>query len=183
MKIFNYKFINNIFVLILFVGVGCANKKKINNFDNKKKINWNYNIGIEGIECKLCAYKTVKRLEKIEHISDVKMICTTNFKECYANLNWSDVNNNIDINAIGKAIGNEGFEIKYISGNFIGKFDEKLDKFVLNYLDQTNKNLEIKFMNAQQNNFVLPINQVTIVNAKLIFQKQLNEIWMTLNIE
>jgi len=186
---------NKVFILILVIlSSGCLNKKKINNINNKKKTSWNYNIGIEGIECKLCAYKAVKRLEKIPDVANVKIICSPNFRECYANLEHNNIKANINIQVIINAIEYEGFEVKYISGNFIGMFDDKLDKFKL--FDQ---NQDIKFMtcpskfaepegtdkrsrNTNQNNFNLQANhKIIIEDAKLIFQKKLGEVWMTLN--
>jgi hypothetical protein len=186
MKILKNK---SFYKLFIIVGIfsGCLNKKKINIINNHKQNSWNYNIGIEGIECKLCAYKAVKRLEKIEDLSDVKMICSPNFRECHANLNLNNINKNINLQAVINAIATEGFEVKYISGNFIGRFDETFDTF--NLFDCAN--LNIKFKNPyyakaskggpNENNFVLQANQKIVVDAKLIFQKKLNEIWMTIN--
>lgn len=169
---------NKVLIFILsIIASGCLSKKKTNILNNKKQITWNYNIGIEGIECKLCAYKAVKRLEKIEDVSDVKMICSVNFRECYANLNLNNINKNINIQAVMNAIATEGFEVKYISGNLIGQFDENFNIFKL----FNNPDLNIKFINPNENKFVLPTNKETVVDAKLVFQKKLSEIWMTIN--
>ncbi len=123
-----------------------------------------------------CAYKAFKILEEIKNFEQVKIICSSGFKECYANLNWSNTKNNIDIQTIKEILETEGFELKYISGNFIGTFDDKLDKF--NLIDS---GLGSKFIKSPQGNLVLPINTKTIINAKLIFKNKLNEFWMTLN--
>ncbi|MDR3647253.1 MAG: hypothetical protein P4L22_06955 [Candidatus Babeliales bacterium] len=168
---------NKILLLILAIlAPACSNKKKVVNLNNNKKTNWSYDIGIEGIECKLCAYKAVKRLEKIPDVSSVKMICTPNFRECHADLEYNNIGNNINIQAIKDVIELEGFEVKYISGNFIGIFDDKLEKFNL-----VDKDINVKFKNPNGNNFNIKANHKITVYAKLIFQKKLNEIWMTIN--
>lgn len=195
MKILNYKILSKIFIILITISA-CVNKNKMKIPNVKIPVPVsNYVIGIEGIECKVCALKAYRIIEKIINVADVKIICSEAFKNCHATLQFKDTKNNIDINNIKFGLLQEGFELEYISGKFLGYFDEKFDKFILVNSDGEKINLgdklnqQIKFINYQKNDLISSKIKTTI-EGKLIFKRNLlkdfkvqqsDDIWLTLN--
>lgn len=169
----NFSFAKHFFILFLLLPA-CAGKKSkvtssLKSIENLRA----YSIGIEGVECKICAFKVVKILEQLVGVTNVKIVCDSAFKNCYVNLNIPK-KHNLDVNAI-RAILPQEFNCNYITGEFKGKFNNKLDRFAL-----SNTDLNFKFVTNQPNYIMVKPNQEITVKAKLFFEKKFEDYWMSL---
>ena len=169
-----------LFFLIFIFLPSC--QKKINlkssRFKNKNVITQPFKLGVDGVECKVCAKKVIHELEEIEGISKVEFICKdSNFTSCYAKFSWNKKDSNLNISNINHALERNSFSLKYITGEFLGVFSNKENQkfFTLINSEDSFKVQE----NLEDNKLV--INDNKLINGTLFLNNNSKDFWLKLD--
>lgn len=88
-----------------------------------------FELGIDGIECNVCAKLVVDKLKTMPCISKAEFVCTkNNFNEGFVKIYLK--NNNIRVDNLVDLLNKNGFIVTYIKGTFLGSF-KRNDQFCL----------------------------------------------------